>query len=80
LNVAGEILMGISTDERERAIFRSRRLYQSDEESNRITADYNAERRAKFEVARKLLTRNMPIDEIIDITGLSRSDLETLRQ
>ena len=30
LNVAGELLMGISQDERERAIFRSRRMYKTE--------------------------------------------------
>jgi len=38
LAVAGELLMNISTDERERAIFRNRRIYQADQESNMITA------------------------------------------
>ena len=41
LTVAGEVLMEISNDEREKAIFRSRRIYQADQESNRITAERN---------------------------------------
>ena len=36
--MAGELLMGISKDQRERAIFRSRRKFQSDRESDLITA------------------------------------------
>jgi len=43
INVAGELLMGISQNERERAIFRSRRMYQSDLES-----DLRTERREGF--------------------------------
>jgi hypothetical protein len=37
LAVAGELLMSISKDERERAIFRNRRIALADQESNRIT-------------------------------------------
>ena len=36
LVVASEVLMSISKDERERAIFRSRRIYQADQESDRV--------------------------------------------
>ena len=38
LAVAGELLMSISKDERERAIFRNRRIALADQESNMITA------------------------------------------
>lgn len=41
LKVAGERLMSISQDERERAIFRSRRMFQSDYESNLATVEEN---------------------------------------
>jgi len=41
LAVAGEVLMSISKDERERAIFRSRRIALADQESNRVTAERN---------------------------------------
>ena len=47
--MAGELLMGISQDERERAIFRSRRMYQSDQESNLRTAMYNARNEGRVE-------------------------------
>ena len=36
--VAGELLMNISNDERERTIFRNRRIALADQESNMITA------------------------------------------
>jgi hypothetical protein len=39
LTVAGEVLMSISKDERERAIFRNRRIYKADQESNIRTAE-----------------------------------------
>lgn len=37
--VAGNLLMNVSQDERERAIFRSRRMYQTDLQSNLATAE-----------------------------------------
>jgi hypothetical protein len=75
LNVAGEILMSISTDERERAIFRSRRMYQSDMESNRLTELYNERRK----IAKNLLGLDIPVDKIIKSTGLTRDEVEILR-
>jgi predicted transposase/invertase (TIGR01784 family) len=39
LGMAATLLMEISKDEKERAIFRSRRMYQSDLESNMLTAE-----------------------------------------
>ena len=41
LAVAGEVLMGISKDEREKAIFRNRRIALADQESNRVTREQN---------------------------------------
>ena len=85
--MAGELLMGISQDERERAIFRSRRMYQSDQESNLRTAMYNArnegrvEGRAeeRFTIARNLLIGGDPIEKIAAVTGLTRAEIETIR-
>ena len=37
--MAGELLMSISKDERERAVFRSRRMYQTDLASDLATAE-----------------------------------------
>ena len=39
MSVATELLTSISQDEKERAIFRSRRMYQTDLESNILTAE-----------------------------------------
>ena len=49
LAVAGELLMSISKDERERAIFRNRRIAQADQESNMITAQREARREGRRE-------------------------------
>jgi len=79
LNVAGELLMSISQDERERAIFRSRRMYQSDQESNMRTARNEGHTEGVLAVARNALRKQMSIDDIADITGLTREELENLR-
>jgi len=75
LQMAGNLLMSVSRSEKERAIFRSRRMFQSDQESNIATA----EKRGVLNVARNALHKNMPIEDIVDITGLTREELEDLR-
>ena len=45
--MAGELLMSISKDERERAIFRNRRIALADQESNMITARREGYREAE---------------------------------
>jgi len=51
--VAGEMLMSISKDERERAIFRNRRIALADQESNMITAKREARREGYREGSRE---------------------------
>ena len=75
LAVAGEVLMNISKDERERAIFRSRRMALADRESDMATVMYNQ----SIIFAKKLLIRNRPIDEIVEDTGLTHEEIEKLR-
>lgn len=47
LQMAGNLLMSISQDERERAVFRSRRMYQTDLQSDLATAEDRGERRGE---------------------------------
>lgn len=49
LQMAGNLLMSISQDERERAVFRSRRMYQTDLQSDLATAEDRGERRGRAE-------------------------------
>ena len=74
LQVAGSLLMSVSKDERERAIFRSRRMFQTDQESNIATA----EARAMYKVAQNALLMNMSVDDIIKLTGLTIKEVEGL--
>jgi len=79
LTVAGELLMSISKDERERAIFRNRRIAIADQESNRITAERNAIKAGALTIAQNLLGMNMPLDKIVEATGLSSEEVEELQ-
>jgi predicted transposase/invertase (TIGR01784 family) len=49
LQVAGEIIMSVSKDERERAVFRSRKMYQTDMDSNFATAEERGRRKGLAE-------------------------------
>ena len=53
LRVAADLLMNISQDERERAIFLSRRKYQSDLDSNILTAEARGEARGEARERRR---------------------------
>ena len=64
----------VTEAERILAHARSRRMYQSDLESNMATA----ERRGILSVAKNLLKRNRPIEEIMEDTGLTRKEIEDL--
>lgn len=74
LQVAGNLLMSISQDERERAIFRSRRKFQTDMESNMATAIDNR----MIDVAQKMVAGGEPVDKIIEYTGLNCEEVEKL--
>ena len=67
--------MSVSKDERERAIFRSRRMYRSDQESNIATAEY----RKTLAIARNFLEMDMSIEQIARGTGLTVEEVENLR-
>ena len=73
--MAGDLLMSISQDERERAVFRSRRMYQTDMQSNYATVLDRGRKERRIEIARRLLKRDRPIDEIMEDTGLTREEI-----
>jgi len=77
--MAGNLLMSISQDERERAVFRSRRMYQTDMESNIATAEDRGRKESKMEVAKNALQMNISTDDIIKLTGLTLEELESLK-
>ena len=74
IRMANELLGNISSDEIQRAHFRSRLRYERDREHERaVILD-----EGRAEIARKLLIRNRPIDEIAEDTGLTRAEIENL--
>jgi len=80
LAVAGEVLMSISKDERERAIFRSRRIALADQESNKIALVRSARKDEALSIAYNALQMNMSIADIIKLTGLTSAEIESLRK
>ena len=80
LQMAGNRLMSISQDERERAVFRSRRMYQTDLQSDLATAEDRGMYKRSIEIAQRLLRRNRPIDEIVEDTGLTHEEVENIRK
>ena len=78
LQMAGNLLMSISQDEQERAVFRSRRMFQTDLQSDMATAEDRGEKRGRVATARNLLAMNMPLDQVVTATGLTREEVENL--
>ena len=76
--MAGNLLMSISQDERERAVFRSRRMYQTDLQSDLATAEDRGRRQSAFAIAKNLLSMNMSRDQIAAATGLTLKELENI--
>jgi predicted transposase/invertase (TIGR01784 family) len=86
LQMAGSLLMSVSKDERERAVNRSRRMFQTDMQSNLATAEDRGRqeglrdgwRDGALAIARNLLGMNMSLDQIVTATGLTREEVENL--
>ena len=79
LTVASELLMSISRNEQERAIFRSRRKFQTDYDSDMATSKDNGIAEGIQLVAKNLLKMNMPIDQIVTATGLRPEEVKDLK-
>jgi predicted transposase/invertase (TIGR01784 family) len=77
--MAGDLLMSISRDEKERAVFRSRRMYQTDMDSNMATATERGRREGRLDIARNMMKDSESIDKIMRYTGLTREEVENMR-
>ena len=75
IKMARELLQTISRDENERARFRARRKFQMDIEHSLIVA---GDERA-ITIARNLLATGDSVDKIVNVTGLTREEVESLR-
>ncbi|MDR3296054.1 MAG: Rpn family recombination-promoting nuclease/putative transposase [Clostridiales Family XIII bacterium] len=69
------VLMELSADERTRMLYDAHEKALRDEKSRLRGAEKNRTN----EIARKLLNRGRPIEEIVEDTGLSREEIEALR-
>ncbi len=58
--------------------FREKERLRAKARHDEAQALYNARRERDIEIARKALRKNMPIDDIADITGLSREEIADL--
>ena len=83
LQMAGNCLMSLSQDERERAVFRSRRMYQTDLQSDLATAEDRGKAAGRLErsieVARNALQMGIAVDDIVKLTGLAQDEIERLK-
>ena len=89
--MAGNLLMSISQNEQERAIFRSRRKFQTDMQSNLATAEDNGRKigreegrvegrtEGKIEVVRNALQMKLAVADIAKLTGLTCEEIDRLR-
>jgi hypothetical protein len=73
--MAGQVLLSISKDEKERARLTSEYKYAVDLQSKMV----DARRDGHVDVARNLLSMNLPLDQIAAATGLSHAEVENLR-
>jgi predicted transposase/invertase (TIGR01784 family) len=80
--MAGSLLMSVSKDERERAVYRSRRMFQTDMQSNIATAEDRGLQRGlqekAFDIARNMMVDGEPVEKIVRYTGLTREEVENL--
>ena len=76
--MAGELLMSISQNEAERAIFRSRRKFQTDYGSDMATARDNGRAERSLEIARIMLSAGEPMEKIMSYTGLTKQEITQL--
>jgi len=79
IKMSNELLQTISRDENERAKFRSRRMFQMDLDHNLIASRDEGRLEGRLEIAKRLLGRNTPIEEIIEIAGLPREAVEGIK-
>jgi hypothetical protein len=84
--MANTVLQNISQDERQRAIFRSRRIAWRDREHDlaiarqeKDTAVAQALQEKQIDFVIKLLRRGRPLIEIAEDTGLPQTEIEKLR-
>jgi predicted transposase/invertase (TIGR01784 family) len=84
LQMAGDLLMSVSQDERERAVFLSRKKFKTDLESDLATAEDRGRQegleKGREEVARNLLNEGLPVELVQRTTGLDIEAIKNLQK
>jgi len=94
IKMASELLQTISRDENERARFRSRRMFQMDQQHDRLVSIdegreegikigekrgiVKGEKEARIDVVKKAYEVDLSIEQIIQITGMSKPEVESI--
>ena len=73
-----ETLEDISSDEAKERIAELRQKYIMDKKSELRTAKEIGKKEKAKEIAKRMKEKNMPIEDIIEITGLTQEKIETL--
>ena len=77
---ARKVLEDISQDEEERKLAEQREVWKIDQNSQLYSATQKGREEAKKETAKRMLEKNYDIDTIVDITQLSKEDIEKLKE
>jgi predicted transposase/invertase (TIGR01784 family) len=77
--MAGQVLLSISKDERERARLTSEYKVAVDLQSKMVDAERDGRRNERYVIARNALQKRMSVEDIVDITGLTHNEIENLR-
>ena len=82
INKAKKVLETISQDERERRLTELREKYRMDQHAIMLAGiEQGIEQgimQEKQQVAKKLLEMNLPLKQIIEVTGLSKEEIEKI--
>ena len=82
INKAKKVLESISQDERERRLTELREKYRMDQHAIMLAGiEQGIEQgimQEKQQVAKKLLEMNLPLKQIIEVTGLSKEEIEKI--
>jgi len=72
-------LMELSSDEKTRLLYEAREKERMDMESREDSARTEGEKAKAIIIARNALRKNMSVDDVVDITGLTHAEVEGLR-
>ena len=75
---AVEIIDEMSMDPKEWELYRSRQMAIMNYNISMINSEKKGEKKAKEEIAKKLINKGTELEEIIEITGLTKEEIITI--